>query len=490
MVQAKRPLLVIPASLKEDTKVKFRALSRHWQGPHPDAYRVLSYELLGRKQSGVGTDGTPGVLELYAPDLIVLDEAHYASNSSAACTKRLGRFIRANPQIPVVAMSGTMTSKSLKEYAHLAHWCLKDLCPCPVRHTDLQNWAAALDDRVQERLDPGALRMLLSAGDLEIDDPLEQVRVAYRRRVIQTPGVVATQDGAISTALSLLPLDPGEGDPKVEATFETLRTLWETPDGHPLADGIQLWRHARELALGFFYRWDPRPPEEWLNRRKEWASWCRLAIKHNRRGFDSESQIKDAVKAGVYDDGGLLARWEEIAPTFEPNSVPVWHSDEALNHAHAWLLEYQGIVWVEHTAFGNELSRRTGIPYYAQGGYCGNTHITEASGPIIASIASSGTGRNLQAWKDNLIMSLPQSAKRCEQLLARTHRPGQMAPEVRTWVWIGGWEHLAGAYIAREGAKYQRASLGSDQRLLYCYWGLPEVGEIERRKGYRWDRNA
>src|SRR5690606_28808723 len=95
ILDAKRPLLILPAKLKEKTRREFRTLAYHWRGPHPDAFRIESYELLGRMNAGNKLDDKgrvvrPGFLERYNPDLIILDEFHKAKNiRGAAVAKRL-----------------------------------------------------------------------------------------------------------------------------------------------------------------------------------------------------------------------------------------------------------------------------------------------------------------------------------------------------------------------------------------------------------------
>lgn len=502
MLNARRPLLLVPAALRDKTRREFRELAKHWDGPHPDAIRVESYELLSRPEQGkqLGPDGRvirEEFLVRFQPDLIIMDEAHKVKDPKTAVCKRLRRYLKERP-VPVVAMSGTMTKRSIKDYAHIAEWCMRDLTPLPRRFMELDTWARCLDDKVDDRAETGALVKLMSEEEKELalegpEEELAAVRSAFRRRLTETPGCVATADGEVEgVELHLIPLDPGGTTdcPEINAKMALMRSTWETPDAWPIADGIAMWRHARELALGFHYVWDPRPPPEWMAARAAWAQWCREVLKHNRRGVDTEKQVKDAVDAGVYRDDGLLAAWRAIEPTFEPNTIPVWHSTEALDHAAEWLAEHDGIVWTEHTHFAKELAKRSGKPYFGrQGKDAKGRPIELHSGPCIASISSNGTGRNLQAWDRNLIMSLPQSPLTVEQLLARTHRPGQTSSAVKTWIYCGGYEHIAGYWLARQGAEYQKRSLGSAQRLLYSHSdSMPRLEEIKRRAGARWRR--
>ncbi|MCK4718686.1 MAG: DEAD/DEAH box helicase family protein, partial [Thermoplasmata archaeon] len=501
VLDARRPLLLVPAKLKEKTRREFRKLAQHWRGPHPDAYRIESYELLGRPQAGARFDAKgritkPGLLERLAPDLIIMDEAHKVKNTRAAVTRRMKRYLEANPGTPVVAMSGTITKRSLRDYAHIAAWCMPLTCPVPRTHKDLEAWADCLDERVNpfRRVRPGALRQLANAEEEEAMDygdesELSAVRQAYRRRLTESPGCVATQDGELGVSLSITGVFPTREDPQVEAQFNTLRTVWETPDGHPIADGIAMWRHARELGLGFFYRWNPRPPDDWLEARSLWAKFCRDVLKYNRRGLDSESQVAMAVDRGLYDDAGRLERWREIKPTFVPNTEAVWFSSEALETAEEWLAHHEGIVWVEHTEFGKELSKRTGLPFYSRKGQDPTGRVIEDHPPgksLIASVQSNAEGRNLQAWNTNLVMSAPPNGAMWEQMMGRTHRDGQEAEEVTFHVYAGCFEQVSGLYQAKADSLYTQDTTGQAQKLTYADLDFPEPDRLP--VGFRWNK--
>jgi hypothetical protein len=497
LLGSRRPMLVVPAGLLKETRDKFRELSKHWIMPHPDAVKLVSYEWLSVAKQGVilaedGTVSQEGFLERYAPDCVILDECQRTKDPKAVATKRLGRYKKSSG-VPFIAMSGTVTKSSIRNYAHTIQWCLAQ-APVPSRWTDLEQWAGALDDKVLERIRPGALLSLCSEEERVIasrgpEEELETVRDAYRRRLVSTPGVVATADGKLDVPLRFTVLDPGLGCPKVEQCFAGLRTKGELPNGDVCPDGISEWRHARELSLGMHYQWLTPAPEPWLEARKAWGTWCRLVLKHNRSGLDSEKQVKDAVDVGKLNDGGLLASWREVSGTFSPEPEPVWHSEEALGLAAEFLSRGQGhIVWTEHTFFGERLAALTRLPYYGRKGLSASGEfILERKGkPCIASVASNGTGRNLQAWTEALAMTFPQSALTSEQLTARHHRPGVLSPV--TWhLYLGSAEASIGWALAVQGAKYQQASLGSSQRLLYGDSStVPTPEEIARRPGFRW----
>jgi hypothetical protein len=494
MMESRRPLLLVPAKLQVETRDKFRVLAQHWRGPHPDAYKIVSFEKLDRPSSGVELDDKgrvvkPGLLETYRPDAIIIDEAQGLARAGRVAVRRLRRYLREFP-VPVVAMSGTMTANSLMNYAHIAEWCMPKFCPVPQKYLDLRDWCDYLDDGVKERPKPGALSKLLEFREIgtwdDAEQELEIIRNAYQRRLRQCPGVVMSRECKLEgVELELRPV-LAPGCPVIEEHMERLRKEWCVPGSDiPLADYKDLARKARELALGFHYIWVPEAPEEWKAARKEWAAWCRKAIMYNNRDLDSEFQIIDAVRRGIYNDEGRYERWSAVKDTFEPNPVPVWHSNEAFEVAEKWLhsVNGEGMIWTQHSAFGHELGRRLRIPYHGRQGLDdrGNKLQDRKGGAVIASIQSNATGRNLQAWNKALVMSQPRSASTSEQLLARHHRQGQTAPKVSFWIYCASYEHIAGLYLAKEGAKYQQATLGSDQRLLYADWHIPELSFFPKR---------
>lgn len=246
-----KPLLLIPAKLKDKTIRDMHALRKHWLIP---AYvYIVSYELLGREQSAK-------LLELWGPDGIICDEVHKLKGTKSVCTKRVGRHLEANPHVKFVGMSGTVTKRSIKDYAHIAGWCLKHKSPTPRDYNTRMEWSLAIDDQKNEdnQLAIGALiefcspeeRAVISANQ---EDPIRTVRKAYRRRLTETPGVVATQEGALGMSLRIDPLIIK--DLAITGWAHHMRTTWKRPDDVDMMDGIEVWRHLREIACGFYYRW-------------------------------------------------------------------------------------------------------------------------------------------------------------------------------------------------------------------------------------------
>lgn len=457
VLDSKRPVLLVPAKLIEKTKREMQVLKWHWQIPVNLVIR--SYEIHGRVQAA-------DVLDKYQPDLLILDECHRVKNPRAAVSKRVMRYLNNNPECRLVAMSGTITKRSLTDYAHLLRRALgPEQAPVPFKYQELQEWAAVLDERKgDDDRDVGALR-LFAEGSRD----LSAVRAGFCQRLTQTEGVVATTEARISASLSISSISPSVNR-EVDSAFKALREEWRLPDGRPLADGLEVWRHARELGLGFFYRWDPEPPKAWLEARKAWCSECRQILNHNHRNLDSELQVANAVSQGLYPHAtGIWRAWREIAPSFEPNTKPVWLDDSVLHACVKWAVENPGILWTEHQAFAERLSSMSGLEYYGKRGVNRRGQAIEdapTNRSCIASIASNGEGRNLQAWNRNLVISPPSSGGAWEQLLGRTHRDGQEADEVTIDLLITCSEHATAFQQAIRDCEYISQTTGQEMKLL------------------------
>lgn len=450
VLEAKRPLLIVPADLREQTIRKvIPEMGKHWR-LNPNL-RVISYSELPLAHNA-------NLLPEMRPDLIILDECHKAKNVKSGTVRRLHRYMSEHPYTQVVAMSGTVSNRSLRDYWHLCFWCLKEtLTPLPLKWTELCAWADAIDEGVANPMDPGAL--------LEFCEPEDEgnVRKGYRRRLTETPGVVASGDEELGVSLVIRKWK-AQATEEVWATMSNCREIWEDPNGDPITEAVALWRLMRQLALGFWYRWDPLPPEDWMTARREWKRFVRHTISYNRRGLDTELQVwNDQAKK----PGTEFLAWSALKDTFEPNVVTEWIDTSIFSRIKDWLTIGDGIVWVEHTSFGERAAKELGIPYFGAGKKA-SSEILDASGPIIASIAAHGTGKNLQQWNRNLITSPPASGKIWEQLLGRTHRMGQQADTVTCDVLLHAPELINSFEQALADARYLEDSLGGRQKLNYA----------------------
>ena len=469
VLEAKRPILLLPAALVEKTWKEFRELSKHWRVP--TNIQIESYEMLSLVQSA-------RKLEYIQPDFLETDEAHYIKNHRAGRTRRVVRYMQQHPETRFAAFSGTMIKSSIRDFAHFVRWALKEGAPVPKTDDEVSAWADALDEKVNPlgRRQAGAL---LQFGG-------SSAREAFQRRLLETPGVVASSatDGVdCSLRISALEYTASE---TTAGHFEVLRKTFTTPDGWTFSAKVLLRMYLRQLALGFHSVWSPRPPPEWIEARRDWASFVRDTLPDSE-SLDTELQVANAVDAGRLQTGTLNA-WRRVRDSYKIEPKDVWHDDVALQACAAWMADEKGIVWVEHVFFGRKLAELTGAPYYgpkgldAQGQSIVNVKPGKA---IIASVAANGTGRNLQMFSKNLITSCPTLALTVEQLIGRTHREGQEADEVTVDILLGCREHHDAFYRALDGAEATAETLGDQQKLLLADLVIPN---IQHKTGPLWGK--
>lgn len=300
----------------------------------------------------------------------------------------------------------------------------------------------------------------------------ENARQGFRRRLVQTPGVVASRENDLGCSLVLdkaeLKLKPSE---KILAALAKSRLLWERPDGHLMVEAIEQWQMMRSLALGFWYRWDPAPPDDWCEANKAWRTFVQLTLRNNRRGLDTELQVwndceRNSASLPTYHP---FFDWKNIKETFKPNPVPQWIDDFAVDACIEWMkgckTDAPGIVWTESIAFGDRVAEKSGLPYFG----AGKSSIINFRGPCaIASISAHGEGKELQHFSRNLIVSPPSSGKIWEQLLGRTHRHGQEADSVSCEILLYTPEQIASLQHALEDAQYLEHTYGNRQKLNFA----------------------
>lgn len=484
VLEARSPVLLLPASLIEKTEREWKKAMADWRVSRHLTF--LSYQFLGQV-------GGAAKLTIIKPDLIIADECHKLKNKRCAVTRRVARYMSENPRTAFVAMSGTVMTHSIKDFAHILEWTHGESSPCPLAESTLTEWSEALDKNVNPlaRRSPGVLLDLVPRQSDGGEDPIVLGRRSFYHRLSSTPAVVQSQNpGEYAGSLSVNPIEYRTND-KTEENFRLLRTEAQRPDGYALTEAIEIAACAKQIALGLHYEWHPPAPEDWLLARKDWAKFVRETLKSRRSemmGWDSELQVSNAVIGGELADPEDTHRvWRGVEPTFTIAARPQWHDDGALDACAEWLKDHKaGIVWTEHGFFARELSKRTGVPYFgAEGKDVDGRYIEDASGPIIASRSANATGRNLQhKWSENLITSPSGNATILEQLLGRTHRDGQQAYSVTVDVLLGCTEHYRAVPAAVDSAVALKDTLGQAQKILLADVSWPST--IVGRKGYRW----
>jgi len=488
-------LLLIPPNLKAQFLQRdLPQWSQHFRVPNLAGGRtfeagipVLHVVAYSELSNAKATD----LIKRVRPDLIIADECHQISRRDAARTKRFMRHFTDYPKTRFVALSGTLTSRSLQDYAHLSALALHEGSPLPLHWPTVEEWAGAIDaEKVTTIAAPiGALRKLCNPG--------EHVREGFRRRLVETSGVVATQEGVLGTSLYLQ--ERTLQVPRcVNEALQGVRMTWQRPDGEELTDALTKSAVCRQLACGFYYRWiwprgEPPPVREtWLKARREWHRELREKLKHSREHMDSPLLLTRAAHRWhegfneITEEGRRVEHpphtrhrmtwasdcyleWQRVKDSAEPQTEAVWVDDYLVQDAARWAKENVGLIWYTHSAFGERLASQGQLPFFGPGNEA-NVALLKERGDrsIVVSAKAHGTGKNLQAWSRNLICNPGTSGKDWEQLLGRTHRTGQRADEVFAEVYRQTEEMREALDQAMRDARYVAQSTGQQQKLLYA----------------------
>lgn len=453
-MDSKKSVLLVPSQLYDKTMREIEQLwSKHFK--LPSGLEIHTYEELSQAKNATLLEDKTGL------DLIILDEAHRLKRPKSARTKRWRRFMRENPSCRLVAMSGTMGNRSVSEYAHFSELALGKGSPLPSGHHELIDWCGALDVDPLEPRAPGALMRFCEEG--------ESVRDGFRRRFAETPGVIVTHkpgfQGSILVKQSSLKKMPGV----IEAARNEVKKTWEIGD-EVITEATHLARVMKQLACGFYYKWEwPNGRDQvWLERRREWDRQVRHFLRYrSRAGLDSKKLVTEAVKSGRITDSEIRKawlEWSEVADRPGPETVPVWLSDFALKHAVKWAEQQKerAIVWYQHRAVGAKLVEM-GLPVYRAG-----DDSELAREPVIyCSVKAQSEGKNLQyRFHKNLLISMVSNGGVLEQLLGRTHRPGQEEDEILLEWNAHSPEMLAAYEQVLKDAEFARDNEGTPQKIL------------------------
>lgn len=460
VAKARRPVFLVPSGLVAGVRDDHARWSREFrmlplgdvEAPRDGHIHVVAYEWVSSE------DGErEEILERIRPDLIVANEAHKLARFTAARTTRFFRYLREHPGTRYVAVSGSFVRKSVAEIAPQAEAALRRFSPAPSRwrsYQTLKHWSEALGTiggapkPGEVRRHPGALvdalcdadeKARIARGELE---PLEAARRAYRRRMAETPGVVMTEEGSLAGCELVVRAATAELPAVLAEAMGTLERRWvlgPPGDEDEISEAARAWAAMRQLAQGFYYRraWPGGVrDEEWLRALSDWNRELREQRTFRARpGMDSVKLLTRAAERGEWRSLAFPA-WAAVRDRPYPPTVAVWIDDQFLARFTAPYVAPGSpptLIWYEHRAVGEKLAAILGLPLCGEGDAGGALlkRCVAEQRSCLVSIGAHREGKNLQAVSHNLVLCPPSAGDKWEQLLGRTHRPGQLAQVVR-----------------------------------------------------------
>lgn len=468
-LKAKRIVALIPPELRNQSFREIERLAKHWRIPNlaasqgTVAYPDVEGTLHVVAYSELSSARTADLLERIQPDLVICDEAHRLKSTSAARTKRFVRFFKAHPNTKLCALSGTLLSKSIKDFAHLSKFALRDGSPLPLEWPVLQSWAEVVDIGEWHGA-AGELERLCEGG--------ESVRQAFSRRLLETPGFISTSANRVKASLVfherklVLP-------PEMKAALQQLRDTWVIGE-EEITDALTFSRYARQLAAGMYLRWVwPRGEsrslqDEWKEARRAWHRSVRDRLKLSIPSQDSPLLLARAASDGRW-QCSAWEPWSEIKDQACPETEAVWVSDYLVQDAVRWGSEHVGVIWVEHEALSEAIARQGGFPLYGGGDEASRRILDERGNrTIVASVRAHGEGKNLNMFSEQLFTAVSSNAAAWEQRLGRLHREPAAADEIAAHVYLHTPELKNAFESAREGAHFIEEIKRERQRLAYA----------------------
>lgn len=489
------------------------------------------------------------VLKAINATCYILDEAHKVARPSSARTKRVFAVIRECEEqlrkdgktghVEMVALSGTITKKSISDYAHLARQCLLGNSPLPIHAAAIAEWSEVLDvgkyststsqEHFQYLFDWARLAGAIITSTVEnTKTQQEMLREAHAHRMTTCPGIVMSSEQSVGCSLIIHwrePILPTTDDGMtVRKLMQKVAEEDVTPDGDEIDWAMHKWKWLWELSTGFYNQLIWPTPEQEVDRQERRGKTISIfeaeqliyqAVAHHKllqvyhsilRKFldsnhipscDSPALVAAEITRQLTAPGRAIRLPEDLVDAYrearearfddlpERLGRPVRICDYKIKAAVEWCKEKieakeNGLIWHHHPEIGRWLSeylRKESIPHtYAPAGVNDAPYKT---GIVIASYAH-GTGKNLQMHAQNLFLEVRREASIMEQTIGRTHRQGQKADEVHGDIFIAnGFDLTMFSSILRD-ADYVQSSTTQIQKLCYATYD-PIIPPVDPR---------
>lgn len=460
-----RTLYLVPPAIR----AQWRADALAWASRGARVPRDPTIRTHGELSAPSGRD----LLDREAPDLLVIDEAHAFGDPDSGRWRRVIAYLRRHPGTRIVLLSGSISSRSVRECRHLLLAALRGWCPLPADGS-IDYWSSALDANTDARRDDyRAMAGLVEWAGLGRPDR-DTCRAAYRKRVESCPGIVLGSREALDVSLRLDLFRGLEEPPAIAAARGDLSSRWVLPDGSELVSALEYARHAASLPLGHYLRWRPETVDPvWVEARREWQREVRLFVTYQGHRYQTPGQVEQAAKQGTLPIAqlGAYSAWTRaLAERRAPETEVVWleggrvHLVETIR---LYLRDYgpRALIWCRSPAVGEVVASFTGAVWHGEGSSPPDGRADVA----VASYLVHGTGwdgASRAGYTRALVLEPPTGGGVWEQLLARLHRPGARADVVYA-------VHAPSPSVidrAVADARYIVETTGQPQRLLTADW--------------------
>lgn len=482
-------MLLTKASIRTQTLDEIEKMGRHFRFNPP---RVYSYSELSSQRGR-------NLLDQVQPDLIICDEAHTLASRISSRSKRFKAYarnyrkllahdeerrrrgdknVRRRPPLRFVFLSGSFVKEKIAEFAHLTELVQGEGNIVPRNYKMMQSWDRCLSHKLsptstdQRHMAPFIRSMGLFPQSPDVEDFRVAAREAFRRRFINTSGIVTTSKASTETPLEFHPWKLEVPGVVMEAVNK-VDSLWERPDGETFPDVLSKMRYIQQLLQGFFLFWkwpDNKKDDEWVFKRSQWFKELRafLTSRAAVQDLDSPGLVEKAMRKGTLHGFGNLEAawrdWREVAHRPVPPTHSSWISDYMVHAVRDFVAQRDEpvLIWTTTIEMRTALGRH--FPIIPRGEKPPDKPMT-----CVTSVMSHGTGLNLQHYRVNLLTEMLTDAKTMEQLIGRTHRQGQ----TRT---VEAHFPAGNRFFDRKprtlcaSAAYIQASTGSTQKVLTGQW--------------------
>jgi len=271
-----------------------------------------------------------------------------------------------HPNTRVVALSGTLTTRSILDYAHIMEWSLRGLSVLPLSWPLLELWSAVLDvNGIPDEASINAVLPLMREFPAVGNTLQEKLQKSYYGRLRSCPGVVSTVASSCDSTL-VLRLHRFAPPKAISEALNRLEKEWTLPDGTEVVDGLTFHRNAMHLSAGFFYEWvwpDGIPDIEFLEARKQWHRTLRHELRYSsKEHYDSPALIEQAINdfKAKSDVATSYEIWRKVKDRKMPPTRAVWLSEDIPLWAIMWRERIKDkkdcILWYRTRAMGEALS--------------------------------------------------------------------------------------------------------------------------------------